>query len=139
MAKRYFPLSCWRGSTMSSAPATVSSPTYLAVRQNWLDRRQEPILEPELPIFDAHHHLWDRPGWRYLLNELLADIRSSGHRIGGTAFMQCQAMYRSDGPPTLRPVVDTEFVNGEAAMTASGTYADTRACAAIIADADLRL
>jgi predicted TIM-barrel fold metal-dependent hydrolase len=96
-------------------------------------------LEPELPIFDAHHHLWDRPGWRYLLDELLADIRGSGHRIVGTAFMQCQAMYRSGGPPELRPVGETEFVNGVAAMAASGIYGETRACAAIIGHADLRL
>src|SRR5690349_4584213 len=112
---------------------------YLPVRQEWLDRLVEPALEPELPVFDAHHHLWDRPGWRYLLGELLADIRGSGHRVVGTAFMQCQAMYRADGPPELRPVGETEFVNGVAAMAASGTYGEARACAAIIGHADLRL
>ena len=116
-----------------------TSSNYLPVRQEWLDRVKESPLEPELPIFDAHHHLWDRAGWRYLLDELLADIRGSGHRIVGTAFMQCQAMYRSDGPPELRAVGETEFANGVAAMAASGTYGETRACAAIIGHADLRL
>ena len=58
---------------------------YLPVRQAWLNRRVETALEPELPVFDAHHHLWDRPGWRYLFNELMADIRESGHRVVGTA------------------------------------------------------
>ena len=53
--------------------------------------------------------------------------------------MQCQAMYRSDGPPELRAVGETEFANGVAAMAASGTYGETRACAAIIGHADLRL
>jgi L-fuconolactonase len=112
---------------------------YLPVRQEWLDRLVEPALEPDMPIFDAHHHLWDRPGWRYLFDDLLSDIRGSGHRVIGTAFMQCQAMYRADGPPELRPVGETEFVNGVAAMAASGTYGETRACAAIIGHADLRL
>ena len=57
------------------------SANYLPVRQEWLDKLVEPPLEPDLPIFDGHHHLWDRPGWRYLFDELLADIRISGHRI----------------------------------------------------------
>ncbi|MBV9252458.1 MAG: amidohydrolase family protein [Acetobacteraceae bacterium] len=109
------------------------------MRQEWLDRVTEPALEPELPMFDAHHHLWDRPGWRYLFDELLADVNGSGHHIIGTAFMQCQAMYRADGPPSLRPVGETEFVNGVAAMAASGNYGEIRACAAIIGHADLRL
>jgi predicted TIM-barrel fold metal-dependent hydrolase len=112
---------------------------YLPVRQEWLQRLVEPALEPERPIFDAHHHLWDRPGWRYLLDEMLSDIGRSGHRVIGTAFMQCQAMYRSGGPVPLRPVGETEFVNGVAAMAASGTYGETRICAAIIGHADLRL
>ena len=53
-------------STASTSAAT-STPYYLPVRQDWLDRRKEPILEPDLPIVDPHHHLWDRPDWRYLL------------------------------------------------------------------------
>jgi len=117
----------------------VTSPNYLPVRQEWLDRRIEAALEPDLPIFDAHHHLWDRPGWRYLFHELLADILGSGHRIVATAFMQCQAMYRAGGPPALRPVGETEFANGVAAIAASGNYGETRVCAAIIGHADLRL
>jgi L-fuconolactonase len=114
-------------------------PNYLPVRQDWLDRRPEPALEPGLPIIDAHHHLWDRPGWRYLLDELLADIDGSGHRVLATVFMQCQAMYRADGPTALRPVGETEFVRGMAAMAASGRYGTTRACAGIVGHADLRL
>ena len=69
----------------------------------------------------------------------MADIRGSGHRVVGTAFMQCQAMYRANGPTGLRPVGETEFANGVAAMAASGRYGDTRVCAAIISHADLRL
>jgi hypothetical protein len=47
---------------------------------DWLARHTEPILEPDLPIIDPHHHLWIRPGSRYLTDDLLADM-NSGHNI----------------------------------------------------------
>lgn len=87
---------------------------------------------------DPHHHLWDRPGWRYLLDELLADL-NSGHHIVATVFLQCRAMHRATGPEALRPVGETEFVNGMAAMSASGGYGPTRVCAGIVGHVDLRL
>ena len=105
---------------------------------NWLSQVQEPILEPELPICDPHHHLWDLPDNRYLLDELLADT-GSGHNVVSTVFVECSAMYRGDGPEALRPVGETEFVNGVAAMSASGAYGPTRACAGIVGFADLAL
>jgi L-fuconolactonase len=114
------------------------SPTYLPVRQDWLERRKEPILEPDLPIVDPHHHLWDRPGWRYLLDELLADT-GSGHNIIATVFVQARAMVRAAGPMEMRPVGETEFVNGVAAMSASGIYGKTKVCAGIVGHADLTL
>ena len=47
----------------------------------WLAKQlPEPILDPDLPIIDPHHHLWDRPNHRYLLDEFLADVRT-GHHI----------------------------------------------------------
>ena len=121
-----------------SPPSPASRPYYLAVRQDWLDRRNEPVLEPELPIIDPHHHLWDRPGWRYLLDELLADTRT-GHNIVATIFVQARAMHRADGPEELRPVGETEFVNGVAAMCASDTYGPIRVAAGIVGQADLTL
>ncbi len=48
-------------------------------------------------------------------------------------------MYRADGPEAMRPVGETEFVNGVAAMSASGGYGPTRACAGIVGYADLAL
>jgi predicted TIM-barrel fold metal-dependent hydrolase len=124
---------------MSLTTAPHAPVNYLPVRPDWLARRVEPALEPALPIVDPHHHLWDRPGWRYLLDELLADIRESGHNIAATVFMQCLAMHRAHGPEALRPVGETEFVNGVAAMAASGIYGPARICAGIISRADLRL
>ena len=122
-----------------SPPSPVSAADYyLPVRESWLKQRIEPIIEPELPIIDAHHHLWDRPGWRYLLEDLLADT-TSGHRIIATVFVQARSMYRNTGPAEMRPVGETEFVNGVAAMSASGSYGSTRICAGIVGHADLTL
>jgi L-fuconolactonase len=118
----------------------------------------ETILEPDLPIVDPHHHLWDRPGAgnapppepmhpftkvgvktpRYLFDQLLADMKS-GHNVRATVFVQCGAMYRIDAPPHLRCVGETEFVNGVAAMSASGVYGPVRACAGIVGTADCNL
>ena len=121
----------------------------------------EAILDPDLPIVDPHHHLWDRRNYaasasaagsppehpfmtaiadarRYLLDELMADTES-GHNLVATVFVECGAFYKADGPADLRPVGETEFVNGVAAMSASGTYGDFRACAGIVGKADLLL
>jgi predicted TIM-barrel fold metal-dependent hydrolase len=98
----------------------------------------EEILAPDLPIVDPHHHLWDHKRHRYLLDELRQDT-GSGHRIVATVFVDCMAFYRADGPPALRPVGETEFANGVAAMCASGVYGELRACAGIVSHADLRL
>ena len=116
----------------------------------------ETILDPDLPIVDPHHHLWDRRSYatpdspqhpfmtaietaqRYLLDELLADT-GSGHNVRATVFVECGALYRAVGPADLRCVGETEFVNGVAAMSASGIYGETRACAGIVSKADLML
>jgi L-fuconolactonase len=98
----------------------------------------EEILEPNLPIIDPHHHLWDGPQPRYLFDDLRTDL-NSGHDIRATVFVNCWAMLKQDGPVELRPVGEVEFVNGAAAMSASGKYGHTRICAGIVGDADLRL
>ena len=108
------------------------------VREDWLDRRKEPALEPELPIVDPHHHLWVRPGWRYMLDDFLADTRT-GHNIVATVFVQANSMYRDSGPLEMRAVGETEFVNGMAAICASGYCGKTRVAAGIVGYADLRL
>jgi L-fuconolactonase len=69
----------------------------------------EAIIEPELPICDPHHHLWDRDGSRYMLKELEEDT-GGGHRVEHTVFVECGSGYRPDGPEAFRPVGETEFV-----------------------------
>jgi L-fuconolactonase len=128
--------------TTNAAPGSTAAP--------------EAILEPELPIIDPHHHLWDWPeavfdnfpepqhgfetvirrAQRYLLPEFLADL-NTGHNIVATVFVQCSAMHRADGPEAFKPVGETEFVNGVAAMCVSGIYGPIRACAGIVGHVDL--
>ena len=110
----------------------------------WLSKRpREAALEPELPIIDPHHHFWDTPQrGRYLLPELLADIGAGSgsgeaHNIVATVFLECRSMYRKDGPAEMAPVGEVEFVNGIAAMSASGGYGPCRVAEAIVGHADL--
>jgi predicted TIM-barrel fold metal-dependent hydrolase len=98
----------------------------------------EKPIDPQLPIVDPHHHLRDRPGHLYLLPELLRDV-SRGHNLTATVVVECSAMYRAHGPHEFRPVGETEFVNGIAAMSASGAYGPIRVCAGIVGFADTRL
>jgi predicted TIM-barrel fold metal-dependent hydrolase len=105
----------------------------------WLAKApEEAVLDPDLPIIDTHHHLWQRPDHRYLLHDLLADLRR-GHNVVATVFLQCHAMYRASGPEELRPVGETEFVAGIAAMSDSGGYGPVRIAAGIVGFADLTL
>jgi predicted TIM-barrel fold metal-dependent hydrolase len=99
---------------------------------------REEILSPELPIVDSHHHLWERPGSRYLLHDYLAEARP-GHDIRATVFVECGAFYRKDAPELMAPLGQVEFANGMAAMAASGAYGDTRVAAGIVGTADLRV
>src|SRR5260370_23361872 len=99
--------------------------------------RTEPIIDPELPIIDPHHHLWDR-GSRYLFDEFLRDI-GGGHNIRATVYLQCDSMSPAEGDCRLAPIGETEFVNGVAAMSASGLYGPARVCAGIVGFADLLL
>ena len=108
------------------------------VDEAWLAQLHEDIIEPELPIVDPHHHLWSHPGNVYLFPELLADL-ASGHNIRATVFEECHSMYRADGPEELKSLGETEFVTGVAAMSASGGFGPTRACAAMVGNVNLLL
>ena len=117
----------------------------------------EEIIEPDLPIVDPHHHLWDlRPllpafpeprhafleaiagAAHYTFDQLQADTQS-GHNVVATVFMECGAFYDMSRSDALKPVGEVEFVNGVAAQGASGLYGAYRPCAAIVGHADLRL
>ena len=113
-------------------------PTAFDLRPDWLARRTEPALDPGQPIIDSHHHLYQRPGLRYLLEEYLADL-ASGHDIRATVAVQARSMLRADGPAELASLGETEFLNGQAAMSASGIYGPVRVAAGIVGHVDLTL
>lgn len=117
----------------------------------------EAILEPDLPIIDPHHHLWDlRPvlpafpqplhpflasislSPYYTFNELHGDT-TAGHNVIATVFMECGAFYRAGADEAMKVVGEVEYVNGVAAQSASGLYGPVRLCEAIVGHADLRL
>jgi predicted TIM-barrel fold metal-dependent hydrolase len=117
----------------------------------------EAILEPDLPIIDPHHHLWDlRPLMGafpeprhpfiasiaekpYYTFDQLRDDLTTGHRVVGTVFMECGAFYRADARDDFKVVGEVEYVNGVAAQSASGLYGELRACAGIVGHANLML
>ena len=103
----------------------------------WLARTTEEAIEPDLLICDPHHHLWDLPESRYLVDELLNDI-GGGHRVTKTVFVECLQMYRKDGPQKMRPVGETEFVERITRST-EGRADDVRVAAGIVGFADLTL
>ncbi len=106
--------------------------------QVWLDQVVEEVLDPEQVICDPHHHLWDFPGSQYMLPDLVADI-GDGHKVVSTVFMECTSMYRAAGPVEFAPVGETEFMQGIAAMSASGNYGPAQVAAGIVSFADLSL
>jgi predicted TIM-barrel fold metal-dependent hydrolase len=99
---------------------------------------EEEILDPARPVVDPHHHLWDRGGQRYLIDEITSDI-ASGHNVIATVYVEARSMYRAHGPEALRPVGEVEFANGAAVMSASGGYGPAAVCAGIVGHANLSL
>src|SRR5258705_3767050 len=113
----------------SNAPASKSG-LYADPGEDWLAQRIEDVLDPGRPVVDPHHHLWDRGGQRYMIEEMAADI-ASGHNIVATVYVDCRSMYRAHGPEAFRPVGEVEFANGVAAMSASGGHGPAAVCPGI--------
>ncbi len=113
-----------------------------STNHDWLELKIEEALEPELPICDPHHHLWEfrelATQQCYMLDEILEDI-SGGHNIVSTVFIECGANFRQDGPEAFRCVGETEFVTAIAENSASGAHGSTRVAAGIIGTVDLRI
>ena len=101
----------------------------------WLALVREDIVDPARPIVDPHHHLWQRPGSTYMLDELWGDTES-GHNVQKTVFVECHSAYRTDGPERMRPLGETLFVAEVAEASASGAGATI---AGIVGHADLTL
>src|ERR1700686_3009659 len=123
---------------MVSTLPTTKSGLYADPREDWLAQYTEQVIDPARPIVDPHHHLWDRGGQRYLIEEITADI-ASGHNIVATVYVEARSMYRANGTEALRPVGEVEFANGAAAMRASGGYGPAAIFAGIVVPANLLL
>ena len=104
----------------------------------WLELTKEDVLDPGLPICDPHHHLWDKPGDRYMIDEISRDV-GSGHNIVQTVFVEVDAMYRSSGPEEMRPIGKSEWVWGIGAQSDSGLYGRTKVATGIVGYANLNL
>jgi predicted TIM-barrel fold metal-dependent hydrolase len=108
----------------------------VAMANSPLNTTVEAPIDSSLPICDAHHHLWERAGERYLLEGLLKDT-GSGHNVVATVAIECKAMYRKSGPEEMRPVGETEFLQSLAEHAAADANITTRVGAAIVGYADL--
>lgn len=104
-----------------------------APNQKWLDLVREPIIDPDRLIVDPHHHLWESPGWTYVLDDLWSDT-GSGHHITKTVYLECRSSYYEDGPEHLKPVGETEFVESFASASREGSGSEI---AGIVGHADL--
>ena len=100
------------------------------------DSPMESALEPQLPICDAHHHLWDRPNDRYLVDDLRGD--AGGHNVVSSVFVECYSGYRTTGPMELRPLGETEYIERLATVAAQDARAKPQV-KAIVSFADLML
>jgi predicted TIM-barrel fold metal-dependent hydrolase len=123
---------------MASTLPTTKSGLYADPREDWLAQYKEEVIDPARPIVDPHHHLWDRGGQRYLIEDIAADI-ASGHNVIATVYVEARSMYRAGGPEALRPAGEVEFANGAAAMSASGGYGPAAICAGIVGHVNLLL
>jgi len=133
-----------RGGAARAASATNEVPISrnwtkgenMAEHRAWLAQVTEKALEPELAICDPHHHMWDRPGNVYMVEDLLED--GAGHNLVDTVFVECQSGYRPVGPAEMRPVGETEFMEDIARRCAADSSCSTAVAAGIVSHVDLR-
>lgn len=105
----------------------------MELRDDWLAQVREDIIDPAREIVDPHHHLWQRGGTGYELDQLRADTRS-GHNVVQTVYIECRSYYDDHVEERFRPVGETRTV----AAMARQTEADPARISGIIAFADLR-
>lgn len=93
----------------------------------------EPVIEPDLEIVDAHHHIMDHFGFHYALADLQRDL-DDGHRIVGTVYVESGMAFRTEGPDHLRAVGEVAFAHELQAQARDSAAA---VAAAIVSQADL--
>ena len=98
------------------------------------------VIEPDLPIVDAHHHLWPPGSWRqYSASDLHRDI-GSGHNIRATVFAECRANYDWENPDrAMVPVTEVEYIVSDSPTRSIDAKKEAYIGAGIVGWADLRL
>ncbi|MDP0929686.1 amidohydrolase family protein [Paracoccus onubensis] len=98
----------------------------------WQAEDSEPILDPDQPIVDSHHHLWRKPEGDFLLPELQRTI-GSGHHVVASVAIECGNSFRTSGRQEMRCVGETESIVSAIRGARPGI------CAGIVSHADLHL
>lgn len=119
-----------------NADGTPAAGHILKDNAAWRGMLREEIIDPERPIIDAHHHLWDKPGQTYLIREFFADAQS-GHNLRGSVYIEGGSYYGKTVPEMMKHLGEVEFANGMAAVADSQAYGNTLVAAGIIGGADL--
>ena len=108
------------------------------LRPAYLNSVQEEILDPQRVIVDTHHHFFAESEWfpNYRISDLWDDTAT--HNVEKTVFVQCGEHHYKNGPEALRPVGETEWVDGLARDMDQGPPGAARVCA-IVGTANLCL
>lgn len=75
----------------------------------------EDIILPDLPIVDAHIHLWDRTGFDYFAPNYLADV-DDGHNVTSSIYVECNMGYDPSLPEDMKPVSEIHYVMDQIAQ-----------------------
>ena len=116
----------------------------MPVKESWLQQVREEAIDPDLPIIDAHHHLWFtsagpvRRSYDYGVDDYVRDA-TAGHRIVASVAVECRMQPSTAGPEHLWPVGETAWLAGLAEARARQTPAIPRVALGIVAYADLQL
>ncbi|MBM3345232.1 MAG: amidohydrolase [Betaproteobacteria bacterium] len=111
----------------------------MVVNQTWLDQVREEPIDPAYPVIDPHHHIWPtnpRRGYIYLIDDLVRDL-TAGHNVRASVFIQCSTMYRQSGSEHLKPIGETEWVNGIAEQYAKANPSGPAIMAGIVGHCNL--
>ena len=73
------------------------------------------------------------------LDYMAREIHRGGHNMVQTVFAECGAMYRAGGDVPMRCVGETEFVQGQRAMSNSGAFGPCELAAGMFGSVNLRL
>jgi L-fuconolactonase len=101
-----------------------------------MNTQADTVLDHNLEICDAHHHIWDFPTGKYLADELLGDLLS-GHNVTSSIYVECGYGYDQTLQPHLAPVGETKLVDQFADDVLIRTNGRIHACKAIVGYADL--